>query len=55
MIKVYTIKGKNIFPIFKNGRSSVMAYSKDNYIRPLINAQINRVDTVTMYLSLIHI
>ena len=50
MIKVYTIKGKNIFHVFKNGRSSVMAYSKDNYIRPLINAQINRVDTVTMYL-----
>jgi len=50
MLEVYPIKGKNIYPIFKNGRSSVLAFSKTNNIRPLINTQINRVETVTVYL-----
>jgi len=50
MIEVYRIKGKNIYPIYKNGRSSVMFYARARQIRPLINGQIKRVDTVTVYL-----
>lgn len=50
MIKIYTIKGKNVYPIFKNGSSSVLAYSSANNIRPLIDGQARCVDTVTAYL-----
>ena len=50
MIKVYSIKGKNIYPIYKNGRTSVMFYAEARQIRPLINGQIKRVNTVTAYL-----
>ena len=50
MIKVYPIKEKHIYPIFKNGLSSVTKYAIDRGIRPLINGQLRKLDHVTVYL-----
>lgn len=50
MIKVYTIKQKHIYPIFKNGNSSVVAYARDNQVKPLLGQQTRKVDCITVYL-----
>ena len=50
MIKIVKIKNQFIYPIFKNGKSSIEIYAKGNNCKWLINSQCNRADSVTVFI-----
>lgn len=50
MIKIVKIKDQFIYPIFKNGKSSIEIYANDNNCRWFINSQCNRADSVTVFI-----
>ena len=50
MIKIVNINGVEVYPIFKNGHSSIVDYAHHNKCRWLFNEQCNRVNPVTVFL-----
>lgn len=51
MISIIEIKKNQfVYPIFKNGRTSIVNYAKENKCRYLFNKQINRVDNIIIFL-----
>lgn len=50
MIKIVEIKNKFVYPIFKNGRSSIVSYAKQHKSRWLINEQCNRAQCITIFI-----
>ena len=49
MIKIVKIKDQFIYPIFKNGKSSIEMYANDNNCKWLINSQCKRADCITVF------
>lgn len=49
MIKLYPIHQKYVFPIFKNGTTSIESHCTKHNIRPLINRQARRCDIITIF------
>ena len=54
MIKIVSIKGFNVYPIFKNGHSSIVKYAKDNKCKWLFNQQCIRANPITVFLRKPH-
>ena len=50
MIKIVKIKDQFIYPIFKNGKSSIEMFANSNNCQWLINSQCNRADCVTVFI-----
>lgn len=50
MIKLVEIKDTFIFPIFKNGKSSIEYYAQENNCRWLFEGQCKRAESVTVFL-----
>jgi len=50
MIKIVNIKGIYVFPIFKNGHSSIVNYADANKCKWLFNEQCNRTNSITVFL-----
>lgn len=50
MIKTVKIRDLYIFPIFKNGKSSIDQYAEKNKCRWLINEQSNRADYINVFI-----
>ncbi len=51
MIKVLELlPGKFVFPIFKNGLSSIEAFAKEKNIKWLINEQLEKLPMITLFL-----
>ena len=51
MISIVEIKNNQfVYPIFKNGRTSIVNYAKENKCRYLFDKQINRVDNIIIFL-----
>ena len=50
MIKIVKIKDQFVYPIFKNGKSSIEIYATDNNCKWLINSQCNRASCVTVFI-----
>ena len=50
MIKIVKIKDRFIYPIFKNGKSSIEIYANGNNCKWLINSQCNRADCITVFI-----
>ncbi len=51
MIKVLELlPGKFVYPIFKNGRSSIEAFAKEKNIKWLINEQLEKLPMITVFL-----
>ena len=50
MIRIVNIKDTFVFPIFKNGKSSIEYYAKENNGKWLINEQCKRADCITVFL-----
>ena len=54
MIKIVKMKGISVYPIFKNGHSSIVRYAKDNKCKWLLNEQCDRTNPVTVFLRKPH-
>ena len=50
MVRVVEINGAFIFPIFKNGKSSIEYYAKENNCNWLFDGQCKRAASVTVFL-----
>jgi hypothetical protein len=50
MIQIVNIKGTFVLPVFKNGKSSIENYAKENNSTRLINEQCKRADCITVFL-----
>ena len=50
MIKIVNIKNTFVFPIFKNGKSSIENYAKENRSKWLVNEQCKRAEQITVFL-----
>jgi len=50
MIKIVNIKDTFVYPIFKNGKSSIEQYAKTHRSRWLLNEQCNQTEFVTVFL-----
>jgi hypothetical protein len=50
MIELYQIKNKNVYPIFKNGRSSVIEYADQNNVEPYSIGTYNSCQNITVYI-----
>jgi len=50
MIKVVNIKGLNVFPIFKNGQTSIVRHARRHNSNWLINEQCGRAEPITVFL-----
>jgi hypothetical protein len=50
MVRIVEIKGAFVFPIFKNGKSSIEYYAKENNCKWLFDGQCNRAASVTVFL-----
>lgn len=50
MIQIINIKNKFVFPIFKNGKSSIEHYAKTHRCKILLNEQCNRADSISIFL-----
>ena len=50
MIRLVKIKGKFVFPIFKNGKSSIEFYAEKNNCQWLFEEQCKRANSVTVFL-----
>jgi hypothetical protein len=50
MIRTVNIKGLQVYPIFKNGKSAIEHYAKENKCKWLFNEQCARVDPITIFL-----
>lgn len=46
---VIKIKNKNVYPIFKNGKSSLFQYAKNNDCQILINNDISTLNDITVF------
>lgn len=49
MIRVVEINGAFIFPIFKNGKSSIEAYAEQHRIKWLFNEQTKKLQEITVF------
>ena len=49
-VEVITFPNGNVFPIFKNGSSSLLQYAKTNNIKIVFNEQIRKLDTIEVVL-----
>jgi len=50
MVRIVEIKGAFIFPIFKNGKSSIEYYAKENNCEWLFDGQCKRAASITVFL-----
>ena len=50
MVRIVEIKNTFVFPIFKNGKSSIEYYAQQNNCRWLLNVQCKGVASVTVFL-----
>lgn len=50
MIRIVNIKNTFVFPIFKNGKSSIERYAKENHSKWLLNEQCRRANQITIFL-----
>lgn len=50
MIRIVQIKNKFIFPIFKNGKSSIEYYAQTNKCKWFFNEQCKKADLITVYI-----
>jgi hypothetical protein len=50
MIRIVNIKNTFVFPIFKNGKSSIDRYAKENHSKWLLNEQCRRAQQITIFL-----
>jgi hypothetical protein len=50
MIQVVNIKDIFVFPIFKNGKSSIENYAKQHNCKWLLNEQCRKIDSITVFL-----
>lgn len=50
MIRLIEIKNTFVFPIFKNGKSSIEHYAKENNCRWLFEGQCKKAESVTVFL-----
>lgn len=54
MIRIINIKDTFIYPIFKNGKSSIEHYAASNNCRWLVNEQCNRAHCITIFIRQPH-
>ena len=54
MIKIVNMKGISVYPIFKNGHSSIVQFAKDNNCKWLLNEQCRRTNPITVFLRKPH-
>jgi tRNA(Ile)-lysidine synthase TilS/MesJ len=50
MVRIVEIKGIFVFPIFKNGKSSIEYYAQENNCKWLLDEQCKRAEYVTVFL-----
>ena len=50
MVRIVEIKGAFVFPIFKNGKSSIEYYAKESNCKWLFDGQCKRAAAVTVFL-----
>jgi len=50
MIRIVNIKGIYVYPIFKNGHSSIVNYADTNKCKWLLNEQCNSANSITVFL-----
>ncbi len=54
MIKIVKMKGISVYPIFKNGHSSIVRYANDNKCKWLLNERCDRTNPITVFLRKPH-